>query len=217
MKELICAKDIENLLERGEKRIFITSNTILTPSAKDIIKNNDIEIILKNKDEQKKEKLDFSDLDMEKLTCFFKLLIKENLYQDVIEKLLTGKGYIQEKDPEGFILTRGESIKYKKINKDNLEISYQEIKSGTHTITFVEMNNSKFLKKMESQEYIYIIGGKITIKINNREYIGNVGDILYIPLTMKNIIFDIKEKTKLLCISEESLWKEKNLLSEEVR
>ena len=218
MKELICAKDVEEILKRGEQKVYITSKTILTPSAKDIIKNNSIEIVLKCDTEQKKNEFNFDDMDVDKLTNFFKLLIKENLYQEVLERLLSGKKcYEQEKDVTGFILTKGESIKYRKIDKKNLNIQCQEIKTGTQTATFLEIRNSVFERKISSDERIYIIEGKMEIQINDRNYTGKTGDILFIPSTIEKIKFNIRANTKILSLSEESVWKEEILSAEEVR
>ena len=44
MKRLICEKDIVDLIHKGEKTLWIDSNTIITPSAKDAARANKIEI-----------------------------------------------------------------------------------------------------------------------------------------------------------------------------
>lgn len=216
MKELICVRDIENILKSEERKVYVTSKTILTPSAKDIIKNNNIEVILKNDTEQKKNEFNLNDIDVDELTHFFKLLIKENLYQEVLERLLTGEYYEQEKDATGFTLTKGESIRYKKIDKKNINILCQEVRTGTQIATFLEIENSVFDKKIFLNEKIYIIEGKIEIQISDRKYTGKSGDILFVPSTVEKIKVNIKENTKMLSISEKSVWKEETLSAGEI-
>ncbi len=44
MKKLIAAKDIEALILKGEKVLYVDGTEIITPSAKDLVKNNGIVI-----------------------------------------------------------------------------------------------------------------------------------------------------------------------------
>ncbi|MGL5614100.1 hypothetical protein, partial [Cetobacterium sp.] len=78
MKKLICAKDLEEILENGAKEIEIDKDTILTPSAKDIIKNSDIKVFIK---EKKVENEVLKDIDMNKIMEFFKIVSKDQVLQ----------------------------------------------------------------------------------------------------------------------------------------
>ena len=75
MKELICASQIEEIVGKRQKKVYITSKTILTPwLEKILIANNNMEIVLKEKFADTKR--EFKDIDMEKVIDFFKLLAK---------------------------------------------------------------------------------------------------------------------------------------------
>ena len=124
MKKLICAKDLEEILENGAKEIEIDKDTILTPSAKDIIKNSDIKVLIK---EKKVENEVLKDIDMNKIMEFFKIVSKDQVLQKTIMKmLLNEKKFEKECDSSGFTLIKGESIKFDKIFK-NLNIYSQDL------------------------------------------------------------------------------------------
>lgn len=213
MKELICASQIEEILEKGEKKVYITSKTILTPSAKDIIANNNMEIVLKEKFADTKR--EFKDIDMEKVIDFFKLLAKEDTYRDLIMSLLVKKNFDQEKDLTGFTLIKGKNMIFSHIKDKNINISYQEVlKEKEKRATILEIENSNFSKKIDSEEVIYITDGKVSFEIDKRSYEGKEGDIIYIPSTVKAINFHIEERAKFFSISEKISWIRENLILE---
>lgn len=213
MKELICASQIEEILEKGEKKVYITSKTILTPSAKDIIANNNMEIVLKEKFADTKR--EFKDIDMEKVIDFFKLLAKEETYRDLIMSLLTKKNFDQEKDLSGFTLIKGKNMTFNYIKDENVNISYQEVlQDKEKRATILEIENSNFLKKIASEEILYITDGKVSFEIDKRTYEGKEGDIIYIPSTVKAINFHIEERAKFFSISEKISWTRENLILE---
>ena len=43
MKKLICAKDVESCVQKGEAILYIDSNTLITPSARDAAAQANIE------------------------------------------------------------------------------------------------------------------------------------------------------------------------------
>lgn len=215
MKELICASQIEEILEKGEKKVYITSKTILTPSAKDIIANNNMEIVLKEKEKFADTKREFKDIDMEKVVDFFKLLAKEDTYRDLIMSLLAKKNFDQEKDLSGFTLIKGKNMTFNHIKDENINISYQEVlKEKEKRATILEIENSNFSKKIDSEEVIYITDGKVSFEIDKRTYEGKEGDIIYIPSTVKTINFHIEERAKFFSISEKISWIRENLILE---
>lgn len=214
MKELICANQIENILEKGEKVVYITSKTILTPSAKDIIANNNMEIVLKEK-QTIDTKNNIKDIDIEKIVEFFKLLAKEEAYQNLIMDLLSKKNFDQEKDLSGFTLIKGKNMIFNHIKDKNINILYQEVlKEDTKNITILEIENSNFSKKITCEEIIYIAEGKVIFKIGKKEYRGEKGDIIYMPSTVKNINFQIEERVKFFSVSEKTSWVKENLILE---
>jgi len=77
-KQLVTRKNVDDLICIDEKKIYIEKDMILTPGAKDIIRNRGITIVYGKKEEKNKEVLNETD-DKE----------EENLDKDKIEEKIT--------------------------------------------------------------------------------------------------------------------------------
>lgn len=203
MKKLIIAKNLEEIVAKGLKEIVIDKNTILTPLAKDIIKNNGLKIIVKEEDKEES----FSNIDMKKLMEFFKLASRdEHLQKAILKMLLNEKKFKQEIDPSGFTLTKGDSIKYDKLlNTSN--IFYQDIiNNQEEVIAFLKIENDEFVKTIKSKGNLYIIDGEIELIFDDKRYCGKKGDLINIPKDIEIKIFS-KNTAKLLCFSKDLNWR----------
>ena len=81
------------------------------------------------------------------------------------------------------------------IKDENVNISYQEVlQDKEKRATILEIENSNFLKKIASEEILYITDGKVSFEIDKRTYRRKEGDIIYIPSTVKAINFHIEER-----------------------
>lgn len=207
MKKLICAKDVEEIIESGKKKIVITKNTLLTPAAKDIIDLNKIEVVTE-KIEEKKES--FSSIEIEKLIEVFKLFAQDEEMKKTIENLLLGKEFEQIIDEKtGFIQTKQKDMKFRTINSNNLNIKYQEfIHQDGKDLSIVKIEKSQFLKKIFQDEIVYVISGDFEIKIDETTYKISEGDTLYIPKKVHKVQFLIKDSTKLFYQSQNNTWKQ---------
>lgn len=207
MKKLICAKDVEEIIESGKKKIVITKNTLLTPAAKDIIDLNKIEVVTE-KIEEKKES--FSSIEIEKLIEVFKLFVQDEEMKKTIESLLLGKEFEQIIDEKtGFIQTKQKDMKFRTINSNNLNIKYQEfIHQDGKDLSIVKIEKSQFLKKIFQDEIVYVISGDFEIKIDETTYKISEGDTLYIPKKVHKVQFLIKDSTKLFYQSQNNTWKQ---------
>ena len=129
--------------------------------------------------------------------------------------LLTKKNFDQEKDLSGFTLIKGKNMTFNHIKDENVNISYQEVlQDKEKRATILEIENSNFLKKIASEEILYITDGKVSFEIDKRTYEGKEGDIIYIPSTVKAINFHIEERAKFFSISEKISWTRENLILE---
>jgi ethanolamine utilization protein EutQ len=203
LKKLISSKNLEEIVAKGLKEIVINKDTILTPLAKDIIKNNGLKIIVK---EESKENL-FSNMDMNKLMEFFKLAsTNEHLKNAILKMLLNEKKFEQEIDSSGFTLTKGDSIKYDKLfNSSNT--FYQEIVNNQEeVITFLKIENDEFVKTIKSKGNLYVIDGEIELAFDEKKYFGKKDDLINLP---KDIEVKISSKNiaKLLCFSKDLNWR----------
>jgi ethanolamine utilization protein EutQ len=94
MKKLISAKEIEDLKNRGEKIFYINSDTIITPSAKDVAKINGIvfaeEVPVCEVEEVKYSETvnaDEDGIDREMIYKVFKTMNDKGLLEGVLDSL----------------------------------------------------------------------------------------------------------------------------------
>jgi len=92
MKKSICAKDIEQLILKGEKVFYIDGSEIITPSAKDLAKNNEI-LFTTEVPAPKVETLEakkvpsIEGMDSEMMLNFFRAMMDKGLLQEMLECL----------------------------------------------------------------------------------------------------------------------------------
>lgn len=192
-KNVICAKELEEALERGEKKYCINKGDILTPAAQDIVKKNNIEIVYKKENK----------MDMESFLEIFRTLIKEGMLETIIRELSQEQNYSLEKDESGLKIIRGSSIKMKKLEGKN--VCYREFDNFYEgmTIGMLHISNDCLLRKLNYQEANYIMCGELKIEIEDRTYLVKEGDILVIPVDC-NINFVAQEDCKILYMSSNS-------------
>lgn len=199
LKELICAKDIEKILEEDKKEIEIEDGAIITAAAQDLIKNNEVQVVTKKNEKD-------MDMDLEKFINFFKMVSKdEKLQKKIKEILLNEKKFKMEEDASGLFLIRGESVKFDKIF-ESLNIYGQElIKNSEENIGMIKIIGDSFIKKVKSKGKIYVISGEIEMTMKGKNFLGKTGDIIHFP---KNIDLRIgsKEEAKLLYFSKDLSW-----------
>lgn len=207
MKKLICVKDVEKMIELGNKKIVITKNTLLTPAAKDIIDLNRIEIAAEKMEEKKEN---FTSVEVEKLIEVFKLFAQDEEMKQTIENLLLGKEFEQIIDEKtGFIQTKQKDMKFRTITSNNLNIKYQEfIRQDGKDLSIVKIEKSQFLKKIFQDEIVYVISGDFEIKIGETTYKISEGDTLYIPKKVHKAQFFVKDYIKLFYQSQNNTWKQ---------
>lgn len=193
-KRVICAKEIEEALERGETRYYINEKDILTPAAQDIIKLNDIEVIHKKAETK---------IDMDNFLEMFRTLIKEGMLETLIKELSKEQNYIVETDESGLKIIRGSSVKMKKFKNKN--ICYREFDEVCENMVVGMLNISadNFSRKLRYPEANYVISGEVKIQIGDRECLVKEGDILVIPTNI-NMNFISEGDSKILYMSPNS-------------
>lgn len=205
MKKLICAKDMEEFLESGKKVFYIDGNIILTPSAKDIAKNNNIEIAtdkISGKIENCFPTL-MENYGDKNLIEMFKQLVNKGLLDELLKTLknINSAKFNFELDESGLKVIRGNSVKMDFFDtgvEDN-KVYFQELISKEESSInsgFLTIEDSKFECELPCEEIHYVIEGIITVSINENSYILNQGDVLFIPKNSK-VIFESFNKAKL--------------------
>lgn len=205
MKKLICVKDVELILEKNMCELEIDEKTIITPAAKDIIKNHNIKVLLKK---EKVEKNSIGNMDMDKVMEFFKVISKDPVLQKSIMKiLLNEKKFEIETDKTGFTLIKGDSIKYDK-NFKNLNIYSQDlIKTKDNIVGILKIDNDSFVKNTQSDGNLFIVEGDVDIILNGKKYTAKSGDLVSIPKNI-NLKITSSNASKVLYFSKNLNWSE---------
>lgn len=187
MKTLITASEIKQYAEMGEKSIYVNKQAIITPAANDSAKELGIKFIIG--EELKNESINDSNIND----------IKEaNLEQDLIAKIVAEvmkvmsepSGLFQlskEADPSGLRLIKGNNIVLEKFDTGNPEHNVKireilNIKESPNLVTgFMTLEETKFDWKVACDEINYITEGTLELIIDGKNYVGNVGDVFFIP------------------------------------
>lgn len=210
MKKLICAKDIEEAIKRGEKIIYIDDSTIITPSAKDIAKFNFIEFsksieesIPKNISQTITSNKD--SLDSEMIYNILKVIRDKDLLNKLLQSITNLKPYKYETAQNGLKIIRGESVKFDKLNTGNPDskVMYQELinkEESSMSAGILTIDNSKFDWELKYEEINYIVDGSLTVIIDNKTFIAYPGDIVFVPSGSK-VTLSSSNKTKLFYVT----------------
>lgn len=215
MKRLICANDMEEFLATGEKVFYIDKDVILTPSAKDIAKNNDISITTEKISEKEICNTNckgIEGLDSNKLLEMFKELVNEGLLQEMLKILASGEAskFVSSCDESGLKVVRGSSVKMDVFDtgNPNNKVYFQELISKDESemsAGFLIIEDSKFEWELTYEEIDYVIEGTVTVEINGKTYEANAGDVLFVPKGSK-VVWGSPNKAKLFYTTYPANW-----------
>lgn len=207
MKRLVCANDMEAFVNSGKKTFFIEEDVILTPSAKDIAKNNGIEFTTKKVNEKEIE-----NLDGEKILDIFKAMINEGLLQEMLKTLTNANSskFNAECDKSGLKVVRGSSVKMDVFDTGNPDanVHFQELVNKDESkmsAGLLTIEDSKFEWELTYEEIDYVIEGTLTIEINGKTYTANEGDILFVPSGSK-VVWGSPNKAKVFYTTYPANW-----------
>ncbi|GAA0742865.1 cupin domain-containing protein [Clostridium oceanicum] len=216
MKKLICAKDVESLMSKGEKVFYVDGSEIITPSAKDIAKNNGI-IFTKENCKDKVECLDhkkvtsLDNIDAEMMLNFFRKMMDKGLMEEMINCLnKKNLPFEVESAPNGLKVVRGSSVKMDIFDTGNPDskVYFQELVSKEESkmsAGFLIIDNSKFDWELTYEEIDYVIEGSVTVKIDGKEYTAYAGDVLFVPSGSK-VVWSSKEKARIFYTTYPANW-----------
>lgn len=216
LKKLICAKDIEALILKGEKVFCVDGSEIITPSAQDLAKNNGIVFTTKALEPKvqlvdAKKPLNIEGMDSEMMLNIFKAMMDKGLLEQMLE-CLKGKSlpYEADKDSSGLKVVRGSSVKmdvFDTGNPDN-KVYFQELVSKEESkmsAGFLIIENSKFDWELTYEELDYVIEGTLTVEINGKTYTAHAGDVLFVPSGSK-VVWGSPDKAKVFYATYPANW-----------
>lgn len=194
MKKLICAKDVEALLNDGKKTFYIEPGTIVTPSAKDIAKANDIifstECSTCSPDNPVIQNSE-SGLDSEMIYQVLKNLFDKGELTGILEGIV-GKvpnaPYVSEVDTTtGLKVVRGNTVRMDVFDTgvSTNQVFYQELvgrnDKSPMSSGFLTLEKSKFDIDVLYDELYYVIEGTVTVSVNGKSFTAGEGDSFYLP------------------------------------
>ncbi|AOY74593.1 cupin domain-containing protein [Clostridium formicaceticum] len=194
MKKLICAKDVEVAEGQGKKVIYIDSNTIITPSAKDVAQACGIAFSTETPTcEEKATEAKVSEavkacedgLDSEMIYKLLKAMMDQGLLNGILDSIVNPK-YVAESAFNGLKVIRGNSVKFDVFDTGDpdAKVSYQELISKDESSMcagFLAIDDSKFDRELTYQEINYVIEGALTVTIDGKTLTAYPGDVVYIP------------------------------------
>lgn len=216
LKKLICAKEVEALILKGEKVFCIDGSEIITPSAQDLAKNNGIVFTTKVPEPkvqqlEDKKPLNIGDMDCQQMLNLFKAMMDKGLLQQMLECLKPKQlPYEADTDPSGLKVVRGSSVKmdvFDTGNPDN-KVYYQELVSKEESkmsAGFLVIENSKFDWELTYEEIDYVIEGTLTVEINGKTYIAHAGDVLFVPSGSK-VVWGSPDKARVFYTTYPANW-----------
>ncbi len=216
MKKLICAKDVEALILKGEKTLYVDGSEIITPSAQDLAKNNGIVFTaaaptpkVQNLGVNKTPSID--NIDSEMLLNFFRKMMDKGLLEEMLQCLKQKNlPFEAECDPNGLKVVRGNTVKMDVFDtgNPNAKAYFQELvskKESKMSAGFLVIENSKFDWELTYEEIDYVIEGTLTVEINGKTYTAYPGDVLFVPSGSK-VVWGSPDKARVFYTTYPANW-----------
>jgi len=220
MKKLICAKEVEALIQQGGKIFYIDEDTILTPSAKDAAKANGVEFSTAQPPVcepvacetkacepavacEPAKACEAPSIDNEIIYSVLKAMADKGLLQGIIESFSNqaGKPYFAEHDKCGLKVVRGNTVSYEALDTGNPsdKVFYQEVINAEDGCSmnagFITIETCNFDWECACQELYYVIEGTLTVTADGKVYTANPGDSVFFPKGAK-VAFGSPNKMK---------------------
>lgn len=213
VKKLICAKDVQSLEKEGKKVIYIDSNTIITPAAKDTAKVSGMSFSFENSccesSTCKPMNANEKEIDSNMIYTVLKALSDKGLLKGLLDNLSI-LPYVEERDNQGFKLVRGNSVKFEEFEtgNPNAKVFYQELinkDDSSMSAGFLTIEKSSFDWELSYEEIDYVIEGTLSISINGKTYTAYPGDVVYVPAGSK-VVWGSPDKVKLFYTTYPANW-----------
>lgn len=229
MKKLICAKDMEEVADRGEKVFHVTDEMLLTPAAKDVAKVKLIDLITGDMPSPSKTEtvtvnagastpaaapVAFSpeNLDADTIMKIFKTIVDKGLIKEMLNCLTQANNlpYECESAPNGLKVVRGETVKMDVFDTGdpNVKAYYQELVSKEESkmsAGFLVIDHSRFDWELTYEEIDYVIEGTLTIELDGKTYTAHAGDVLFVPSGSK-VVWGSPDKARVFYATYPANW-----------
>ena len=220
MRKLICAKDVEELILSGKKVLYVDGSEIITPSAEELAKNNEI-VFTKQVSAVKVQQVEvkkaptkasaIEGMDSEMLLNFFRALMDKGLLEEVLQCLKPKNLLFEaECDTSGLKVVRGSTVKMDAFDtgNPNARVYFQELVSKEESkmsAGFLIIENSEFEWELTYEEIDFVIEGTLTIEIDGKTYVAYPGDVLFVPSGSK-VVWGSPDKARVFYTTYPANW-----------
>lgn len=216
MRKLICSKDVEALILKKEKVFYVDGSEIITPSAQDFAKNNEIVFTTeapapKEQHLGVKKSPSIDGMDSEMILNLFRTMMDKGLLQEILECLKPKNLLFEaECDTSGLKVVRGSTVKMDAFDtgNPNARVYFQELVSKEESkmsAGFLIIENSKFDWELTYEEIDYVIEGTLTVEINGKTYTAYPGDVLFVPSGSK-VVWGSPDKARVFYTTYPANW-----------
>ena len=208
MKTLITAADVEKAAENRETTFYVQAESIITPSAKDIAKDQGIQIIVGSAPSS----VPSSSLAPSSLSVPSSPLdpaIVAKIIGEVMACLNLSNQpsqLIKEVDPSGLRLVKGDSVVLENYDtgspQDNVKIKelFNSRESSNISAGFMTLEKTNYFTHIKHDELQYILDGTLECSVNGNKYIAKAGDTILIPADTK-VTFSTSHNVRLLYVA----------------
>jgi ethanolamine utilization protein EutQ len=215
MKVLITADEVKNRAARGEKRVLVNQQAIVTPAARDMAREIGLTIVCTEEECTQVSPIYSS---VKQKLAGGEIAVSPELVERIVREVLVmlGNGKQEptvEKHHTGVRLVHGETVigdpfqtgnpRDKVTLKDALPLT----DSPNMCAGFIEIEKSAFEWELKYDEYDYVIDGELEIVVDGQAYRGVPGDIFFIPKGTR-ITFSSPGKTKFFYVTYPANWRE---------
>lgn len=198
MKKLICTKEVEAAVAKGEKVIYIECNTIITPSAKDMATEHGIEFSTEGcpccggsgaPDTTPAPAAQTSGqggIDSELIYKALTAMIEKGMLGDILSLVGKDVPYVAETSGDGFLkLVRGNTAKWEPLDTGNPadKVFYNELigsdDGSSMGAGFITIEKCEFPWDVACEELYYVVEGTLTVEKDGKVYTAHAGDALF--------------------------------------
>lgn len=229
MKKLITTEDVRQT-KKSSNVIYIDSNTLIMPGAKDLASELGMEIRYCKGKEKMEEKTEGKQESQNIISNHIEHLVKEKIQgitiaDDIISQIVkevisavaaantAPPQIVKECDASGLRLVRGGSVVL-----ENFDTGIPSDKVGIREILttkecpnlatgFMEIEKSSFDWTLGYDELDYIVEGNMDITVNGKTYHGHAGDVFFIPMNT-SITFGSPDYCKFFFTAYPANWQE---------
>jgi ethanolamine utilization protein EutQ len=224
LKTLITVSEIKQFVGK-DKTLYVDTNTIITPAAKDAASERGIKIVLgaqpketyktKQEDAAVKECVDTTKTVQQEVKGVVDPAMIAKIVGEVMKSLnqTQPSQLVKEVDQSGLRLVKGNTVVLENFNtgdpSHNVKIKeILNIKESPNMATgFMSMEKTTFDWHLTYDEMDYVIEGTLEFIVDGKKYTGKTGDVFFIPANTK-VTFSTPDKVKFFFVTYPANWAE---------